>query len=112
MEIQWDPPQVDVEGESEDTTDIDAGTQTTQTFHLPASVRGVSRLSFYLRLGWRSRWVSVERTIADAVSEVSVPLAPQSRVLPWPWVYTPLLSESSCTYTADRWLTRLLALLC
>ena len=41
------PPQVDVEAESEDTTDIDAGTQTTQTFHLPASLRGVSRLSFY-----------------------------------------------------------------
>ena len=52
------------------------------------------------------------RTMADGVSEVSVPLAPARGVLPWPWVYTPLLSESSCTYTADRWLTRLLALLC
>ena len=106
------PPQVDVEGESEDTTDVDAGTQTTQPFHLPASVVGVSRLSFYLRLAWRSRWVSMERTMADAVSEVSVQLSPPRGVLPWLWVYTPLLSESSCTYTADRWLTRSLALLC
>ena len=102
-------PQVDVEGESEDTTDIDAGTQ---TFHFPASLCGVSRLSFYLRLGWRSRWVSVERTMADDVREVSVPLAPPRGVLPWLWVYTPLLSESSCTYTADLWLARSLALLC
>ena len=105
-------PQVDVECESEDTTDIDAGTQMTQTFHLPASLRGVSRLSFYLRLAWRSRWVSVERTMADAVSEVSVQLSPPKGVLPWLWVYMPLLSESSCTYTADRWLARSLALLC
>ena len=106
------PTQVDVEGESEDTTDIDEGTQMTQTFHVPASVCGVSRLSFYLRLVWRSRWVSVERTMADAVSEVSVQLSPPRGVLPWLWVYTPLLSESSCTYTADRWLARSLALLC
>ena len=106
------PPQVDVEGESEDTTDIDEGTQMTQTFHVPASVCGVSRLSFYLRLAWRSRWVSMERTMADAVSEVSVQLSPPRGVLPWLWVYTPLLSESSCTYTADRWLARSLALLC
>jgi len=106
------PTQVDVEGESEDTTDIDEGTQMTQTFHVPASVCGVSRLSFYLRLAWRSRWVSVERTMADAVSEVSVQLSPPRGVLPWLWVYTPLLSESSCTYTADRWLARSLALLC
>ena len=70
------PPQVDVEGESEDTTNVDAETQTTQTFHLPASERGVSRLSVYLRLAWTSRWVSVERTMADAVSEVSVQLSP------------------------------------
>ena len=105
-------PQVDVEGESEDTTDVDARTQTTQTVHLLASVVGVSRLSFYLRLAWRSRWVSMERTMADAVSEVSVQLSPPRGVLPWLWVYTPLLSESSCTYTADRWLARSLALLC
>ena len=51
-------------------------------------------------------------TMADAVSEVSVHLAPPRGVLPWLWVYTPLLSESSCTYTADRWLARSLALLC
>ena len=58
------PPQVDVEGESEDTTNVDAGTQTTQTFHLPASERGVSRLSFYLRCRggpagspWRELWL-------------------------------------------------------
>ena len=106
------PPQVDAEGESEDTTDIYVGTQTTQTFHLPASVRGVSRLSFYLRLAWRSRCISVERTMADAVSEVSVQLSPPRGVLPWLWVYTPLLSESSCTYTADHWLSCSLALLC
>lgn len=56
--------------------------------------------------------VSVERTMADAVSEVSVQLSPPRGVLPWLWVYTPLLSESSCTYTADRWLARSLALLC
>ena len=105
-------PQLDVEGESEDTTYIDAGTQTTQTFHLSASVCGVSRLSFYLRLAWRSRWVSMERTVADAVSEVSVHLAPSRGVLPWLWLYVPLLSESSCTYTADHWLARSMALLC
>ena len=57
-------PQFDAEGESEDTTDIDAGTQMTQTFHLPASERGVSRLSFYLRWRgdpagspWRELWL-------------------------------------------------------
>ena len=106
------PPQFDVEVESEDITDIDEGTQMTQSFHPPASERGVSRLSFYLRLAWRSCCISMERTVADAVREVSVHLAPPRGVLPWLWVYTPLLSESSCTYTADRWLTRLLALLC
>ena len=106
------PPQVDAEGESEDTTDIDAGTQMTQSFHLPASVRGVCRLSFYLRLERRSRCISMERTMADAVSEVSVQLAPPRGVLPWRWVYTPLLSESSYTCTADRCLARSLALLC
>ena len=105
------PPKFDVEVESEDTTDVDARTQTTQTVHLPASVVGVSRLSFYLRLAWRSRCVSMERPMADAVSEVSVQLAPPRGVLPWLWVYTPLLSESSCTYTADPWLARSLALL-
>ena len=106
------PPQVDVEGECEDTTNVDSGIQTTQTFHLPASVPGVSRLSFYLRLVWRSRCVSMERTMADAVSEMSVQLASPRGVLPWRWVYTPLLSESSCTYTADHWLAHSLALLC
>ena len=106
------PPQVDVEGESEDMTDVNARMQTTQTFHLPASVHGVSRLSLYLRLECRSRCVSVERTMADAVSEVSVQLSPPRGVLPWLWVYTPLLSESSCTYTADHWLSCSLALLC
>ena len=106
------PPQVDAEGESEDTTDIDAGTQMTQSFHLPASVRGVCRLSFYLRLERRSRCISMESPMANAVSEVSVDLAPTRGVLPWLWVYTPLLSESSCTYTADCWLARSLALLC
>ena len=106
------PPQVDVEGESEDTTNVDAETQTTQTFHLPASERGVSRLSLYLRLECRSRCVSMERTMADAVSEVSVQLSPPRGVLPWCWVYTPLLSESSCTCTADHWLARSLARLC
>ena len=105
-------PQFDAEGESEDTTDIDAGTQMTQTFHLPVSVRGVSRLSFYHRLVWISRCVSMERTMADAVSEVSVQLSPPRGVLPWRWVYTPLLSESSYTCTADRCLARSLALLC
>lgn len=96
MEIQWDPtPQVDIEGELDDTTDIDAGTQVTQTFRLPAPLHGVSRLNFYPRLAWRSRCVSMERTMADAVSEVSVPFAPPRGVLPWLWVYTPLLSESS-----------------
>ena len=89
------PPQVDVEAESEDTTDIDAGTQTTQTFHLPASLHGVSRLSFYLRLMWKSRCVSMERTMADAVRQVSVQLSPPRGLLPWLWVYTPLWSESS-----------------
>ena len=106
------PAQVDVEGESEDMTDVNARMQTTQTFHLPASVPGVSRLSFYLRLVWRSRCVSMERTMADAVSEMSVQLASPRGVLPWRWVYTPLLSESSCTYTADHWLSCSLALLC
>ena len=105
------PTQVDVEGESEDITDIDEGTQMTQSFHPPASERGVSRLSFYLRLAWRSCCISMERTVADAVREVSVHLAPPRGVLPWLWVYTPLLSESSCTYTADPWLARSLALL-
>ena len=105
-------PQVDVEGESEDMTDVNARMQTTQTFHLPASVRGVSRLSFYLRLAWRSRCISVERTMADAVSEVSVKLSSPRGLLPWLGVYTPLLSESSYTCTADHWLARSLALLC
>ena len=45
MEIHWDPtPQVDIESEFDDITDIDAGTQMAQTFHLPASLRGGSSL--------------------------------------------------------------------
>ena len=106
------PPQVDAEGESEDTTDIYVGTQMTQSFHLPASVRGVCRLSFYLRLERRSRCVSMASPMANAVSEVSVDLAPTRGFLPWLLVYTPLLSESSYTCTADRCLARSLALLC
>ena len=63
--------------------------------------------------GWHGgAAVSHGETMADAVSEVSVQLAPPRGVLPWLWVYTPLLSESSCTYTADHWLARSLALLC
>ena len=96
MEIHCDPtPQVDIEGEFDDTTDLDAGTQVTQTFQLPASLHGVSRLNFYLRLAWRSCCISMERTMADAVSEVSVQFAPPRGVLLWLWVYTPLLSEPS-----------------
>ena len=50
--------------------------------------------------------------MADAVSEVSVKLSSPRGLLPWLGVYTPLLSESSYTCTADHWLARSLALLC
>lgn len=72
----------------------------------------VSADSASIRLAWRSRCVSMERTMADAVRQVSVQLSPPRGFFPGS-VFIHLCGLSpACTYAADRWLACSLALLC